>query len=1397
MAIGLPIQAGVVGEPPIWVGERRMGTGHSSRPNGRKIPPPMGPLAALLGDSPAIKALREKVARLLQHPSDRGRLPPVLIQGETGTGKGLLADVLHREGPRADQPFVPVNCAAIPLNLLEAELFGFERGAFTDARQPKPGLFQAANRGTLFLDEIGELPLELQAKLLKVLEDRTVRRLGATRSEPVDVWIVTASNEDLEAAVRERKFREDLYHRLAVFPLRMPPLRERGHDVILLGEHFLRQACAEYALPVKSLAPDARAALLAHPWKGNVRELTNTMERVAVLVDAPVVTAVMLDLSVPPDRVEASGKAPSDSAPSSRALGETLDAVERHRLLEALDETFWNVTRAARRLGISRDTLRYRIEKHGLRSGGRRSAAEPPPTAELTPAPPPRPPVTPEAPAAAIRWEQRRVTLLRAVIDGPPLADDRLYPTRLIEALQEKALTFGGRVEDLGPTGIVASFGLEPVEDATRRAAHAAVAIRKAVERERRAEPPITVRMGIHVTQLLVGHAGRDIRLELDGKRRAWDALERLVLRADPDRTVVSEAAGPFLDRRFALVLLPAPGPGDTPVYRLDGVERGGLGSGRRLTVLAGRGRELEFLRDRLASAAEGRGQVVGIVGEAGIGKSRLLHELRKSLRGERVAWFEGHCPSYGSAVPYLPVIAILRRSFHIAESDSPASTARKVRSRLEELGMDPEEYAVYLHHLLGVKHETERLSMLTPEAIRARTVDALRQMGLRGSRQRPTVYVCEDLQWIDRTSEECLHALLETTTGASVLSLFTYRPGYHPPWMNKSYATQLALQPLSRGDSEQIVESLLLARGGHDALAPAILSKAEGNPFFLEELCRTVAEQPDAAGGLAVPDTVQEALRARIDRLPEDVKDALRLASVIGREVPLRLLQAVWRGPGDIERHLRELTRLEFLFEQTRFGESVYVFKHALTQEVVYDSLPVTHRHALHAAAARALERLYEGRLEEADDRLAYHYARTDQSDRAVECLSRVAQKAARGHAHAEALAALDEALAHVERLPAEARDHRRLRLVLRKASSLIHLGRFREVLGVLLHWKASLDRVDDASLSAYYHFLLARTHLFVGDQERAIQSAERAIADATRCGDTATLGKAHYVLAQEAPLSGRAAAGIRHAQEALACLERVGRAWWVGQAHWIVGLNHALLGELDAALESETRARLIGETVGYRQLQASALMATGIVQAVLGDTTAGIEACERGVSLAPDPLTSAVALGWLGFAFMEHGDAKRAIPVLERSAEQHRVFRFPQFQSWFTAFLAEAYRLDGQLDRAHTAAREALEIARTSGSRYGVGQALRALGRIQVAAGAPADAMATLQDAVTTFEEIRARYDTARGWLDLGAAAVAAGDRAAAAEHWERARRRLVELHVPRWVERAETLVRSLGGA
>src|SRR5215510_5028494 len=233
----------------------------------------------LLGASPAIETLRASIRRLLRGAAGTGRLPAVLLSGETGAGKGLVASLLHRQGPRAARPFVAVNCAAIPDTLMESELFGFERGAFTGAQHAKPGLFQTAHTGTIFLDEVGLLSEPLQAKLLKVVE-----------------WVISATNADLRDAIRERRFREDLYYRLSVVPLALPPLRERGDDILLLAEHFLASICADYGVPRVALGDDAREALMAYSWPGNIRELSNAMERAVLLCESSTLTGDLLDL---------------------------------------------------------------------------------------------------------------------------------------------------------------------------------------------------------------------------------------------------------------------------------------------------------------------------------------------------------------------------------------------------------------------------------------------------------------------------------------------------------------------------------------------------------------------------------------------------------------------------------------------------------------------------------------------------------------------------------------------------------------------------------------------------------------------------------------------------------------------------------------------------------------------------------------------------------------------------------------------------------------------------------------------------------------------------------------------------------------------------------------------
>ncbi|MBM4442755.1 MAG: sigma-54-dependent Fis family transcriptional regulator, partial [Candidatus Rokubacteria bacterium] len=324
----------------------------------------MADLSELIGQSDAIEGVRSDLRKLLALARDGRRLPAILIHGETGTGKGLVAKLLHRHGPRARGPFVDINCAAIPETLLEAELFGYERGAFTDARQAKQGLFQASSGGVLFLDEIGVLPETLQAKLLTVIEEKAVRRLGRTTKETFDTWLVSATNADLGAAVRARRFREDLYHRIAVLTVRLPPVRERAGDAVLLAERFLERACLDYGVPARRLTPAVRALIAADAWPGNVRELANVVERLALLMDGTDVTAA--------DFTNARGASVPIAPEVSAAVAPGDD---RERLLAALEATGWNIVRTAAMLGLARNTVRARMDRYGLR--GLRDARAP------------------------------------------------------------------------------------------------------------------------------------------------------------------------------------------------------------------------------------------------------------------------------------------------------------------------------------------------------------------------------------------------------------------------------------------------------------------------------------------------------------------------------------------------------------------------------------------------------------------------------------------------------------------------------------------------------------------------------------------------------------------------------------------------------------------------------------------------------------------------------------------------------------------------------------------------------------------------------------------------------------------------------------------------------------
>ncbi len=318
----------------------------------------------LIGRSPAIETLRARIAKVARSQA------PVVISGESGSGKELAARLIHEQGPRAERPFVPVNCGAIPRELMESEFFGHRRGAFTGANSDREGLFAAAQGGTLFLDEIVELPPDMQVKLLRAIQEKRIRPVGATDEQPVDARIVCATHADLEQAVRDGRFREDLFYRIHVIALRVPPLRERGDDIATIADHIVARLADEYQTGTVTLTPDAYEALGAYPFPGNVRELENVLERALTLVDGNRISADDLQLA-PLSGGATPGAAPREVRESSPAtpaasIDDQIEDSQRRLLTESLERNRWNRTASAQELGLTYRQLRYRLKKLGI-----------------------------------------------------------------------------------------------------------------------------------------------------------------------------------------------------------------------------------------------------------------------------------------------------------------------------------------------------------------------------------------------------------------------------------------------------------------------------------------------------------------------------------------------------------------------------------------------------------------------------------------------------------------------------------------------------------------------------------------------------------------------------------------------------------------------------------------------------------------------------------------------------------------------------------------------------------------------------------------------------------------------------------------------------------------------
>jgi DNA-binding CsgD family transcriptional regulator len=811
---------------------------------------------------------------------------------------------------------------------------------------------------------------------------------------------------------------------------------------------------------------------------------------------------------------------------------------------------------------------------------------------------------------------------------------------------------------------------------------------------------------------------------------------------------------------------------------------------GRPLSRFVGRAHEMALLAGALNEAAHGSGQIVGIVGEAGMGKTRLVEELRQST-GDAVRWVEGRCVPYGGARPYLPILDVIHDLIGTTPSDEPQNVRRKVARHTRALGLEDDTVDLILN-LFDIRREGSKVEGLSPQAVADQTFDALRRLVLAVTRQEQLVIAIEDVHWADETSTNFLTSLAAAAAGHSLLMITTFRPGSRPAWLELSHATQIALSRLGPADALHIVQAAGDRENMSEALGRAILSKADGNPFFLEELALATTETSDLSAS-AVPETVEGVLLARVDRLPEVTRRVLQTAAVLGRSFPSRMLETVWAGPGSPRHHLGLLCREEFLVEAIIDGLPGFEFKHALTQDVAYQSLPATRRQALHEAAGLSLEALYAGRVDEAYGLLAHHWSHTDDAVRAVGYLRRAAEASARRYAHHEASVTLREALTHADRLAGEDRASQLTAITLRLVQSLYFIGLMAESAAELETIAPVVDEMSDRRLVGEYRFWVAHTASHLGDHPLAARAAGAAVTEARSIGDTVTAGRGLYILCREGWWTGSFREGIAQGEAAVPLLEDAGDYWWLGHCKFFIAHSFYSLGDFPAALRLAARGGAIGDAVADPRLRSWAAWAQGLYEAARGNTEIGVIACERGVQLSPDTTNTAWALGALGFARREAGALNEAIEDLVTAIELAERTHHPGILARFQGWLAEAYLRAGELDRAERFAQEAHSQAVRTDCKWVMGLTRRTEGRVLMRRGDLIAARRTLGDARDRLAAVECRFDLALVHMDIARLDARSGGNPQAS--LDAARAALAELDVPNYAKRLQTLTVELG--
>jgi class 3 adenylate cyclase/predicted ATPase len=964
-----------------------------------------------------------------------------------------------------------------------------------------------------------------------------------------------------------------------------------------------------------------------------------------------------------------------------------------------------------------------------------------------------------ETPPAALppAEEYKRVTVLSYAVDEAPALAMRLGPEAMHQVMQAVVAhaevvvrRYEGTIVHVAGDGFTVLFGA-PVaqEDHARRAVLAALELRQhvlapPVVRLQTPGNPLSARMGVHTGPAVVGHWPHAPQRLYTAVGASTHLATRLQHLARPGTILISAATYHLVQAEVGVeacdVLRDATGLIPAPVYTVHGVVRrhAGVpgGQARPLSPFVGRRRELTFFHQCLAQAAQGQGQVVGIVGEPGMGKSRLLSELVQSLSARAVVSYTGHCLAYGSTTPYLLVRDLLRQICGLREADTPATMTVHVSRALQQAGIAPAAEAPLLLQLLDVPVDAASLAQLSPQARKARTFHVLHQLLLCESHRQLLVLGVENCHWIDATSEEWLMALIERLPGAAVLLLATYRPGYHPLWLDKSYVTQLALPRLTPHESLVVLQSMAQTAALSEPLRQEIIVKAAGNPFFLEELTRSALEEGGHPAALPIPDTIQAVLAARIDRLPPAEKQLLQTAAVIGKDIPVPLLHTITALPEEaLYESLRHLQAAEFLYETSRLPAVTYTFKHALIQEVASQSLLQRTRQHHHQQTAQALRERFPETATTQPELLAYHYTEAGLSAQALVYWQQAGQRALERSAHVEAMAHLTKGLEVLQGLPdTPERAQQELEVQTALGAALMATRGYAapEVLHTYARARALCQQVGATPqlfpvLRGLRAFYVTRAEL-----QTARELAEQFLTVAQHVQDPSALLEANYAMGATLYFLGEFGPAWTHLRPCVASSDSQrhrSRAGLYGAAPRVSCLSYAaltlwVLGHADQALARSREALTLAQELSHPFSLAFALEMAAWLHQFRQEGHVTQERAEALIALSTaQGFTLYQALGMLlqGWALAQHGRVEEGIVRIGQGLAARRTTGAELKRPYYLVLLAEAYGKAGQVEAGLRVLAEAGRLVHTTGEHRAEAELSRLQGELllQKAAG------------------------------------------------------------------------------